>query len=178
MIIIVEGQDRCGKSTLVKQLRHYYIKNPKTIVHHSSAPPTVENCFQWEVEHYTNLFQLSKTLNTEGWDIIFDRFHLGAAVYGKLYRDVDSNEIFKMDHRLMVEDCVLIVLVDEAKGILSREDGDSLESTAHEYDVTKKEFIYAYASSSCKHKILLNISAIGFDNVYQTVVNYINEIKK
>ena len=176
MILIIEGMDNCGKSTLIKNLRKEYFSKTKTLVHHSTSPPKVEDPNLWELEHYELMFKKAEELDSDGWDIIFDRFHLGATVYGKKYRNMDPNEIFKIDS--CHTDTVTIVLTDTYEGIMSRDDGDSIEQSKEEYEETRESFVQAYSQSKSRNRKLINISEIGIDKLYDTVIQYLNKIEK
>jgi len=128
MLVIIEGMDRCGKTTLVKKLREKYFIAPETIVHHASAPPEVDDTNDWELKHYGAMFETGQWLvNEYFYDVIFDRFHLGAAVYGSKYRKSNPFDIYDVDHKYLhgYEDAVLILLTDYPEAIYSRDDGNS-----------------------------------------------------
>ena len=176
MILIIEGMDNCGKSTLIKNLRKEYFANPRTIVHHSTSPPKVDDPNLWELKHYELMFTEAEHLDSDGWDIIFDRFHLGATVYGKKYRGMDPDRIFEIDS--YHTRTTTIVLTDTYEGIMSRDDGDSIEQSKEEYDETRGAFIEAFTLSYSRNKKLINISEIGIDKLYETVIQYLNQIEE
>ncbi len=182
MLLIIEGLDRCGKSTLVEHLRKRYFTSPNILVHHSSSPPKVENQNAWELKHYSSLFQTAQDLvKFRGYDVIFDRFHLGAAVYGKRYRNAVPHNVYMMDKHYLhgYEDAALILLTDEPGAIISRDDGDSLETSKEEYETTRKAFIEAYTMSSCINKLHINITDNGgFDNTYSAVEGFLTNKMK
>jgi thymidylate kinase len=181
MLLIVEGLDRCGKSTLVEHLRKRYFTSPNILVHHSSSPPKVENPNAWEIEHYSSLFRTTRDLvKFGGYDVIFDRFHLGAAVYGEKYRGANPADIYELDHRYLrnYPEAALILLTDDPEAIAARDDGDSLEKSLHEYNETMSAFIEAYTVSSCMHKLHINISGNGgFANTVPTVTKFLNGVR-
>jgi thymidylate kinase len=184
MILIIEGLDRCGKSTLVGNLRKCYFTNSKLIVHHSSAPPKgVADSNLWEVEHYSDLSKTFHDLSAkEGYDIICDRFHLGAMVYGMRYRGLNPHTIFKVDRDTIskgLEDkIVLILLTDYAEEVFKRDDGCSIEAAVEEFEHSRKEFINFFNYSRIPHKLHINISNNGgFKNTYATVEKFIDDIK-
>jgi thymidylate kinase len=178
MLLIIEGMDRCGKSTLVEHLRKHYFTSPNILVHHSSSPPKVEDQNSWEINHYSSLFAASqKLVDDYHFDVIFDRFHLGAAVYGEKYRGADPNDVYELDYMYLnsYKNAALILLTDDGEAIAKRDDGDSLESTVEEYDETCAAFIEAYETSSCAHKLHVNITENGgFANTIPTVTNFLN----
>jgi thymidylate kinase len=184
MILIIEGQDRCGKTTLINNLRKYYFKNPKLIVHHSSAPPkSVMDPNIWEINHYTEVAKTFHILSgKEGYDIICDRFHLGAIVYGTRYRGLNPYTIYSIDANHIAKGyeskVALVLLTDYSKSIIEREDGKSIESSVSEYDQTRDDFIRTFKHSAISYKIHINITDNGgLSNTYQTVVNFLNDIR-
>ena len=142
MFLIICGMDRCGKSTLISNLRKHYFTNPKLIVHHSSSPPKVEDPNSWELAHYDELFNRFLKLSTlHDYDIICDRFHLGMFVYGVKYRNMDPNEVWALDeHWCKIIPTLdglskelfptVILLTDYAEKIDERDDGFGLEAVS------------------------------------------------
>lgn len=181
MLLIIEGMDRCGKSTLVEHLRKRYFTSPNILVHHSSSPPKVENPNLWELNHYSSLFQTAQDLvKFGGYDVIFDRFHLGAAVYGEKYRGANPADVYELDNRYLRDysSAALILLIDDPEAIASRDDGDSLEKSLKDYHDTMSAFIEAFAVSSCVNKLHINISGNGgFVNTIPTVEKFLDGVR-
>lgn len=188
MLLIIEGLDRCGKSTLIKNLRKHYFTSPKTMAFHSSAPPTdTEDPQFWETQHYNHMFGQSFYLaGEEGYDIIADRLHLGASVYGKKYRNSDDTDIFALEEYWVnfnenhpyKADVGLIVLVDDPCALMKRDDGDSNEKSLKDFSETKGLFEEAYVKSSIPNKLQINVSHIGgFKNIYPIVEKFLNDIR-
>jgi thymidylate kinase len=179
MLLIVEGMDCCGKSTLVEHLRKRFFTTPDILVHHSSSPPNVEDPNAWEIQHYSSLFSTSQDLvDNCSYVVMFDRFHLGAAVYGAKYRNADPQDIYGLDSLYLqgYENAALILLTDEPEEIARRDDGESIESSIEEYSETRSAFIEAYNTSSCMNKLHVNITANGgFANTIPTVTNFLND---
>lgn len=178
MILIIEGMDRCGKSTLVEQLRKRYFTDPRILVHHSSSPPKVDNPNEWEVQHYKSLLDTSYYLNyAEDFNVIYDRFHLGAIVYGKKYRNADPEDIYSIENMLVRKDdeIALVLLTDWTHAIMDRDDENSLESGPSEFDETRMAFEEAFKRSIIPHKLHINISENGgFKNTYSTVTKFLD----
>lgn len=183
MILIIEGMDRCGKTTLISNLRKNYFSNHKTIVHHSSAPPKcVANKNAWEVYHYTDLAKTFHHLSAnEGYDIICDRFHLGAMVYGMRYRGLEPHTIFEVDRDVIScgieKNIALVLLTDYADAIMSRNDGESIETTTAEFDNTRTEFTNFFNYSMIPNKLHINITDNGgFKNTYPTIETFLSNL--
>jgi thymidylate kinase len=181
MILIIEGMDRCGKSTLVEQLRKRYFTDPRILVHHSSSPPKVENPNEWEVQHYRQMLDTSYMLNyADDFDIIFDRFHLGAIVYGKKYRNADPEDIYAIENMYIHpnDEIALVLLTDWTHNIMERDDNDSLESSPSEFDETRIAFEEAFKRSIIPNKLHINIHENGgFKNTYDTVTKFLDGVQ-
>jgi thymidylate kinase len=114
------------------------------------------------------------------YDVIFDRFHLGAAVYGEKYRGANPADIYELDYKYLhhYADAALILLTDDPKAIAARDDGDSLEKSLQEYNETMSAFIEAYTVSACMHKLHINISSNGgFVNTIPTVTKFLDGVR-
>jgi thymidylate kinase len=184
MIFIVEGMDNCGKSTLIENLRKDFFARAKTIIHHSSAPPkSVDFPDLWERKHYDDLFFTFKSLvDWEDYDVILDRFHLGAQVYGAKYRQSEPGPILAIDkaHLTGYNSAATLLLTDSYESIISRDDGKSIETTPEEYEDVRVRFIEAFNKSVCPHKLHIDISRDltgGMEELLPAVVDWLYEIQ-
>ena len=172
--VIIEGPDRVGKTTLIKNLRSLYFKKPDIITLHSSSPPKgIQNPIEWENEHYSSIyFDVVQPHTYLGGVAILDRFHLGATVYAPLYRgatDKDLEEIWDLDESMQNDNVYLILLTDLENG-WKRDDGDSNESSGKEYLDVSNRFIDSFQKSSIRNKIHVDVTKNGgFVNTYPTV---------
>lgn len=152
-IYIVEGQDRCGKGTLIDILRKN-ITNDKILVIHSAKPPKDVGAMTWTINYYKNLKATIKFLYGAGFDIILDRSWVGETVYGPIYRNVHIPLA-----ELELEDFIsqaLIVLVDDASSIASRSDGLSMSEDLGALESERKAFKEAFFGSTVKNKELID----------------------
>ena len=95
-IIILEGLDKCGKSSLASIIA----RNLACNILKCSAP--TEDPYK---EYVTKL------LNNDDDNIIFDRFCYGELVYGPIYRGksaIDSNKLLNLELLLQARDSILI----------------------------------------------------------------------
>ena len=186
MLLIIEGMDRCGKTTLIGNLRKHYFKDPKLIVHHSSSPPKVEDPNSWELEHYDELFMtFDRLVGEEGFTVIADRFHLGAVVYGVKYRNADPKPVWALDDywHSFWDECntpsATIVLTDYVSEIAARDDGLGLEKDSADLENTRFAFMDAFHNTVAVNKLQINISDNGgFANTLPTVTAFLDTIKK
>ena len=185
MLLIIEGMDRCGKTTLIGNLRKHYFKTPKLIVHHSSSPPKVENPNDWELKHYDDLFcTFLNLVGDDGYTIIADRFHLGAVVYGVKYRNADPKPVWALDeywHNMFNDEGIptaTIVLTDYADKIAARDDGLGLEKDLADLDNTHQAFISAFNETHAINRLLINITGNGgFENTLPSVTKFLDRVK-
>lgn len=184
MLLIIEGMDNCGKSTLINQLRKDYFTRPRTIVHHSSSPPNDTDMPDlWESRHYDDLFSTFKELvENDIYDVLLDRFHLGAIVYGAKYRQSPPGPIRSIDehHLSDYNNAALLLLTDSYDGIMERDDGDSIEQSIEEYEDVRSRFKLAFKDSFCVNKLHIDIrNDVGtIDKVLPTVLEWLNKIEE
>jgi hypothetical protein len=76
MIVILEGPDGAGKTTLAEQLAKKY----GLVYKHEGPPPPKVNV----LEYYGQLLDEAR-----GKNVVFDRLALGERVYGPVYRNLD-----------------------------------------------------------------------------------------
>jgi len=151
LIIIVEGPDRVGKTTLVRALREYFIaKQPlKPVLVIGSAGinrSTPLQSFHSSYRYYDLMIAL--LLNqSDNFHIILDRFHLGEYVYAWKYRQYSGDYIFNLE-RAWVEampkkafrDVRLILLFDSVANLMIREDGKSMACSNFEKEAELMDF--------------------------------------
>lgn len=162
MIYLIEGLDRCGKSTFIDYLRNE-IKNPKIMVLHSGKPPSGVNHYDWAFKHYSQLIVHALLLDSNGYDIIMDRGWLGETVYGPLYRGTSVPQylieevIDKYQERFK-----LVLFLDSVENTLKRDDGLSLsvDPDKKEYEIVA--FKTAYDATVIESKYMVDWSNIDF----------------
>lgn len=129
MLIIVEGIDRVGKTTLCNRISEKFnipIWKEKLFTADSYEPKAV-------AEQMMTVIKLSRLLKK---DLILDRFHLSEIVYGIVERRYDSPYMWIIDNAIRDEACMILVdPVDLSKS--SEEHGKDL--TSHD-DWFKKIF--------------------------------------
>ena len=77
MIVIIEGPDGAGKTSLARELQQRCL-----LGYHHEGPPPLDKTPQ---EHY-----ISTLRSFEGRDVVIDRFALGERVYGPALRGEDK----------------------------------------------------------------------------------------
>ena len=172
--IILEGLDNVGKTTQINNIREEFNSSFFLTFHLSNIKTK-----KWSNEAYQSYFknlyvEYFELIESNEYDLLFDRFHLGESVYSPLYRNYSGDYVFELEK--IIENCnevYLIVLIDEAKNLLNREDGNSftieLEKKQQEIDL----FIEAFKKSSIKNKILININNKNQQQVFKEIKDFI-----
>ena len=109
-LVILEGCDRTGKTTLANQLveRHSF-----KYIH----------CGQPKGDLYEEYMQILQDIEKEGVDTVIDRFVYGEFVYGPLYRGeaaLDEQQLRNIELKALSLNAMLIYCVDEAENIIKR----------------------------------------------------------
>ncbi len=126
MLLIIEGVDRCGKSSLANFLAEY---QGFSIYKHKE-----DNIKYTEMtnkgETHTMLAMLDVLALFPEKDIILDRFHLSDAVYGTMNRNYDEDEVIEnlklLDKRLR-ELKAKIIYVEPTDDGWSSEQNDGID---------------------------------------------------
>lgn len=108
-VVILEGVDKTGKTSTARDL-HDILGWP--IIKHSQPKPGVDPYVEYNA-----------TLGAHQESFIADRFHLGEAVYGPIYRGTpkpSSPVNIAFEQRLMNRGALLILMVDKAEAIIER----------------------------------------------------------
>lgn len=120
-LIILEGADNTGKSTLAGGLAtHFTANNKSVIVTHFRAPhgDNPEECarkiLEFEIGAARQLRQMAKTGKLDV--VILDRSWYSEYVYGQIYRERSGDDILRKD----IRECEDIIInnIDEAYLIL------------------------------------------------------------
>lgn len=178
-LIIVDGMDNTGKSTLIARLTKVLESlGNTTITIHSQKPPkdiAPEDTSAYQHKYYLDLINMLTTLKSERkYDyIILDRGWISEYVYGPLYRNRGKQEIVEdnivLDKKVlslfnMPSDVYLIMLLGSTKFLLSKEDGKSLSDNDEDLiELERTEFEKGYDYSLIDKKIYYEVDS---DNEY------------
>ena len=178
-LIIVDGMDNTGKSTLIARLTKVLESlGNTTIIIHSQKPPkdiAPEDTSAYQHKYYLDLINMLATLKSERkYDyIILDRGWISEYVYGPLYRNRGKQEIVEdnivLDKKVLSlfnipSDVYLIMLLGSTKFLLSREDGKSLSDNDESLiELERTEFEKGYYYSLIDKKIYYEVDS---DNEY------------
>ena len=183
-LIIVDGMDNTGKSTLIARLTKVLESlGNTTITIHSQKPPkdiAPEDTSAYQHKYYLDLINMLATLKSERkYDyIILDRGWISEYVYGPLYRNRGKQEIVEdnivLDKKVLSlfnipSDVYLIMLLGSTKFLLSREDGKSLSDNDESLiELERTEFEKGYDYSLIDKKIYYEVDS---DNEYIEILS-------
>lgn len=178
MTIIVEGLDRCGKDTQIQKLDDYFLQQgiPVTIGH--ARKITTSDVEQTSRLYYGNMIANFETPENEVK--IWNRAHLGEAVYSPIYRKYSGDYVFSYEQMHNAtegawKDVFLLVFIDYPGALVKREDGNSFSSTVEGKQMEIDAFTRAFKCSCIPNKCLINIGEIGdADKVFKYIIDYID----
>lgn len=161
MIIIVDGIDRVGKTTLCNMLSEA-LNYPVGKDDSRYANTYDDMLINAEKDNtFVNLIEQGCLK-----DVIFDRFHFTEYVYGCIDRGYTNHYMIDIDERLGKLDNVLLILVrSENIQVSSKEHGKSL--LRHD-----SLFCKLYETTKIKNKMIVEYS------MFSSIVDYIKRRKK
>ena len=187
-LLIIEGPDRCGKNTLIKNLCS---QSENHIVRHwgSAKGENDRQKRNYQYRFFKKEFQLASERNKfEMTDekryprdlYIWNRGHLGEFVYGNLYRDTKPQEwVMRMetDFSFDIDPSVyLLLLTAPADFLCKREDGHSFSSKVADKELELKCFDVAFNNSKIMNKKSISV-ANGYDT-YLSQEIILDEVNK
>ena len=140
LVIIVEGPNKCGKSTLVDLIKDKSGFRFKTI---KCSQPKDGDAFK----EYSNI--LDEIENNPDKNYIIDRFHFGSFVYGPIYRgkpDFSLEEFVKIEDRIINLNYIFVLAIASKsfiknKFISEKEEFAKIELIDKEIELFKKTTI-------------------------------------
>jgi thymidylate kinase len=175
-IYIVEGLDRLGKGTLIQGIQNQFgfyqvihFSKPQVLdkyrVESSTATGVAYGDFRADVlyryqrDSFKNMFRMMMS-NVPSVKIIFDRAHLGEAVYSNMYRGYDGNYVFDIEREYAADMAfnVRLILLTEAFETSKHfvEDGESFDPTKREEE--QMLFLNAFAKSIIPDKRIICVT--------------------
>lgn len=174
MLLIVEGLDNTGKTTLIKSLRKCFFKSPKTTTIHCVSPP-IDCSVNWAYEHYRAILDTCSDLVSQGWDVILDRSHIGEDVFGPIFRGENADYIYDLEYVYLKDiKTYSVLLLDDPEKLVEREDGNSPTVNIDKLTKISDGFIKAFDKSLIDNKMVYHISNEGgFDNLLPKVKKHL-----
>jgi len=153
MNLIFEGCDCTGKTTLINSVVKNSDKSFK--IFHFQRPP--DNMAASQVREFQRqMFFLHSNYLIHDADIIFDRYHIGELIYGKLYREYDIDYIDELE-KLIKEHCILICIHCNREEMEKRFDNKGMPR----YDLEKVNNLFIkHCKESKLRKIFIDTSNI------------------
>lgn len=178
-VYAIEGLDRLGKSTLIEGILNtfgYYevihFSKPKKLQIYEEAAsrnlyegdfggvdvlPEFRTSFYYQSAGFRNSMLLAKS----GARVIFDRWHIGEAVYSPMYRKYSGDYVFQQELRSGLHthpSLRLILLVEDFK--VARhfvDDGQSL-GPIEKREEEQKRFVEAFFKSNIQDKLIITVT--------------------
>lgn len=166
-LIIVEGLDRCGKSTIIERIRNKFPDDSNFLVVHSSKPEG-EWTKESQLEHYKTLLQKSFETIDEDITVIHDRSYFGEFVYGQIHRNVNYNmydfiEFEKNIPDALLDRVTLLIMTDgNTESRLSRDDNQSITNDTNKMEQEYSEFFQHYLMTKIPNKLFVDWSTVEF----------------
>jgi thymidylate kinase len=180
--LIIEGPDRVGKDTLIKNLTSHF---SNVAIRHFRSPKgnddSEKRVYQYNSFHeeYENVIDF----NRMKFDLcIWNRGHLGEFVYGKLYRQTEP-ETWVLNQESMYIDkdsqVYLLLLTASPEFLASKDDGKSFSSTASARKQEIESFREACNKSKIPHFLEIKVEDDGIyltpEDITQQVMNFLQK---
>jgi thymidylate kinase len=198
-LIIIEGGDRLGKSTLIAKLAEHFNFDNVTVRHFGKPPKVFPEgvdplTFQMEC-FYKEAFLVEQVKQMEEDEynyyeniVIWNRAHLGEYVYGQMFRGLDpeqiKNALLNFEERFLLYDDLnvsLILLTAEPEFFHKREDGNSLSKTIDQKTRELALFDEAFHNSSIDKKLRLKVNIdkefLPKDFIFNKVIDFLKDEK-
>jgi len=192
--IIIEGGDRLGKDTLLRNLCNHFNYNNITIRHFDKPPkgmsPKETLDFQFEVFYKEMLFvdHINDIMDGDEWGyhdniVIWNRSHLGEYVYSQMFRGISRKDVATrlklFEERNLSSTQYLVTLTASPKFFLEQEDGESFSQDLDQKTRELQLFKEAHALSLIENKKLIKVnngnSYRGREVILNEVLEFINE---
>lgn len=158
-LIIVDGLDRCGKSTFIEYIREKYSDTCPLVIRSTKPPEDLKDPKQYQLNFYKDQIKsIIETIKDYEVPIILDRSYLGEFVYGTIYRNCSYSEVElqELEKPLQEIKTTLFVFTDIVQNRLDRDDGKSLSVNPENLEKEYELFQEWYSKSSIKNKTFVN----------------------
>lgn len=169
-LLIIEGPDRCGKNTLIKNLTS---QSENYVVRHFGSAKGKDDYEKrnYQFQFFKKEFELASLRGQfdmpdkeryprDIW--IMNRAHLGEFVYGKMYRETHPEqwvmEMEKMFGMHLDPSIYLLLLTAPAEFLCRRDDGLSFSNNVMQKQAEIAAFKQAYDLSGIMNKMILNVA--------------------
>jgi thymidylate kinase len=170
-LIILEGGDRLGKSTIIEGLCKYFNYDNVTIRHFGKPPKSLipEEVLKFQFRAFNKELDLFYHINAGEYDkytyypeiMIWNRSHLGEYVYSQMFRngnpEVLKNMLFEYERGFISHKVYLITLTADPEFFLSKEDGNSFSNKLEDKTKELQLFKEAHDFSILSNKLYLKV---------------------
>lgn len=180
MTIILEGLDRCGKSTQAEKLLSVLHDLPVHTLHYS-APKGFKDKAEakdWLTDQYSSMFAMIAAMYGKA-HFILDRSHVSEMVYAPMYRGYSGDYVLDIElaawgmYPYTMSGVYLITFIDEPESLVAREDGLSFASDVESKTREIAAFEAATEKSTIRQKKVINIAGKDPDAVFAEVLGFI-----
>jgi len=173
MIIILEGNDNTGKTTIGKILSQkltipYYHQTPEEL---KLKDLNSQEISLWAAAKFKTLVDLP-LLNQI--DLILDRFYLSEEVYSKVLKRKKLIDFYEIEDKLMNADVFLILLVAPSEILIKRGITEFDPSTINEIS---ENYIKTFKESRLP-KIKIDTSVLTPEEIVNRIINWIYRYRK
>jgi len=163
-IIILEGHDMAGKTSIIKELSKHFCLPIFDLV---------KNMKQWD--HLVDLFYGVETsvqmFEQIGCSAIIDRFYPSEYAYSQaLGRYTHLDKIFEFDERMSKLNTFIIFCYKDKE---HHQDDDQHFIETSKYDELTQKYIEFKNHSKCK-TLLINTSNENIEEQLKTIINFVN----
>lgn len=162
--IVIEGCDRVGKSTLIKE----FLMHGKYEVRHCQAPPKGLTQKQQIAHQRAEYLDGVYDLNGRN-DIIYDRFMLGECIYGPIYRDYYPKYMRRLEKKVG-DNTIFVVLTASPKLLEERYDGIFIKK--EDIPEIVRRFEEEYRKCKVPRKILIRVDGRTPSRIHQLITDY------
>lgn len=184
--LIIEGFDRTGKDTLIKNI----LQHCKTaFITHFSRPLgssdeerteyqkiSFENEFlnALNIQHTHNFFKIPEKMNL----LIWNRSHLGELVYAKLYRNSNPEKwVYDLEKKYVHSNMFLILLSAPSEFLQLVDDNQSYAKSIDDIKKEHKLFFEAFEKSSIPNKMIIdveeNMNYVSQNSILNTTLKFL-----
>lgn len=155
MIVIFEGCDCVGKTSLIKEFTKL-LGEDTCIVKHFAAPPKVltdtKQQHEWNRLDYLHEVDFMEQFGND-INLIYDRYALGEAVYAPRYRNYYPNYITNLLHVISRRNAILVLVTCSYDVAKARFDGKGMDAGDIEKVIDVFDFMFDMAPIERKIKI-------------------------
>lgn len=166
-VILVEGPDNVGKTTLIQGIQNKLNDIQFHVLHYSNVKQeSKEKSILYNKTIYKQMFEL---FNSD-LSFICDRSHLGEMVYGPIYRNYSGEYVLDLEANSgLCDEIYLVTLIDTSDNLITRDDGLSFSTESIIKNQEIRNFVNAHEKSNIKNKLIINVDSHGIDEVLEKV---------